>query len=198
MFSSQYSTLSDPLHEQPLQILPGNSDDYNTMMMPTTYPQELSQNFLARDNNHVDPSIPNRLLLQQEKRARFMVRLSIVLKRLKLLEEQNSGLKLTNKVKSVIRYATQRNRLGDPRFSPLVDTIETYLKDLLGCEEWFSVCLEAQQRSRIRKLSNMIMSSSTSSPLASSIQSKLARHELNSSPRTTQFQTSFFPDCHQI
>lgn len=75
---------------------------------------------------------------------------------------------LIRRVKQLVRYATQRNRLGDPRFSPLVESIEQCLADLVGCDEWFSICLEAEQRHRVRQISHTMMIVSSTMMLGSS------------------------------
>lgn len=197
MLRSQFSTLSDLQEVQALSNFPSRSYNGTTTMM-----QRMSQEhgLVNANADSISPSTYPPLLLQKENRARFMVRLSIVLQRLQQLEGQTTtiGQVISKKVKDMVQYATQRNRVGDPRFTPLVDTIESDLENLLGYEEWFSVCLEAQQRSRIRKLRNMIMASTGVSANKSPMKSKVVRKGRSTPPRTFQFQASFFPDCYHL
>lgn len=107
---------------------------------------------------------------QKDERTRFVLRLAILLQRLHKMGDHHHQLSI-RRVKQIVRYATQRNRMGDARFCPLVDTIERCLADLVGCDEWFSICLEAEQRHRVRKISQtmMMVSSTMTTMLGSSM-----------------------------
>jgi hypothetical protein len=158
---------------------------------------------------------------KKEERTRFVLRLAILMQRLHktaLDHEQgdptslftscyasNSAAKnhlLGRKVKQIVKYATQRNRLGDPRFTPLVESIERCLADLVGCDEWFSICLEAEQRHRVRKISEtmMIVSSSMILGAGSNTNTNLSTSPVGAatnipfkSAASSTFPSSFFP-----
>jgi hypothetical protein len=88
---------------------------------------------------------------QSNKRARFVVFLSILLERL----HESGDFVLEDRVKAIVLFCTQRNRMGDSKFMPLVDALELRLVVLVGEADWRVACIETRRYFALKKLYSM-------------------------------------------
>jgi hypothetical protein len=69
--------------------------------------------------------------------------------------EQSGDRVLSQQVRSAILTCTRRNRMGDPRFSPLDQVLEEYLRKMVGELNWAKakdyqrVCLTKKSQDRM-------------------------------------------------
>eukprot|EP00934_Nitzschia_sp_Nitz4_P008730 Nitzschia sp. Nitz4//scaffold77_size91520//58861//59454//NITZ4_004897-RA/size91520-processed-gene-0.114-mRNA-1//-1//CDS//3329558012//8720//frame0 len=68
----------------------------------------------------------------QNPRAKFLVLLNLLFKSL----DQAGKPALSEKAKKLVAECTRRNRLGDPKFTPLMDVMERRLHRLVGDAHW--------------------------------------------------------------
>jgi hypothetical protein len=71
-------------------------------------------------------------LRRRHERTIFLMFLKILLKSI----EQSGDRVLSEQARSAIRTCTRRNRMGDPRFSPLDEVLEEYLRQMVGELNW--------------------------------------------------------------
>jgi hypothetical protein len=88
---------------------------------------------------------------QSNKRARFVVFLSILLERL----HESGDFILEDRVKAIVLFCTQQNRMGDSKFTPLVDALELRLVVLVGEADWRVACIETRRYFALKKLYSM-------------------------------------------
>jgi hypothetical protein len=124
------------------QNLPGSINQPSTMCCPTrnapppllTIPAGSPTGALPPTNAPA-PQTPNSSDLgsrSPRQRRDFLLFVRVLIKCI----EQSRNYKLTLQTKALVAECVKRNRMGDPHFSPLQDSMEIRLRGLVGPNYW--------------------------------------------------------------
>ena len=98
------------------------------------------------------PTLPKRGA--NHRRARFVIFLKILLDSI----QKSGDYHLHKQAKHTVAFCTQLNRMGDARFTPLVNTLEVCLRDLVGELHWRHAELQTRKYLAKKSLCTMLES----------------------------------------
>jgi hypothetical protein len=102
-------------------------------------PQPLAQQVLSRSYPYLQLSNPIVAIIEEEQRGdaraqriKFLLFVKILFKRLR----DSRDFYLLARAQLLVRAVTRRNKMGDPNFHPLLDSMERRLRELVGEVHW--------------------------------------------------------------